>query len=691
MCSLPRSLQKVGGQSAESSFESARSIVPIILLLLTLPASAQVNSWTKPTSGNWEEPYWSLGVPPAFDHRVMLTNAGWKAVQIAWSTVQSQPQSLNVYSIDITSPVDSFNTLLLNYAGFQIPLTVNYSLTVGSNAALTMHYSALRLATPTGVGLSIGGEFNQNDSSEVTGTQLDVGWVGPGVYNLNSGLLDVGHAWVGGPYRGVFNQNGGSNSTGIIHMEPGAAYNLRAGDLTGEIYFNEDTVFRQDGGQVHFPVKIFRGEYILNNGMNYGGVTVPVYANFQNGNGSVTQTGGTNLGPIQVGAPTDSQGPGAYAISGGVIEAPSIYVGTFGDFHQSAGTVSTPATLWVRGGYFDRGAIGPATFELQGGVLVSPGITVDTGSFLQGAGTNITGQLKVGPGTRSPFDWNAYTLDGGLLTTTNTALNGADSRGGFFHNGGAHRIASELIVFGDNSGYRGFDRWKGYVLAGGELIVPNITINPDAEFAWSGGTLAHSGTLQIIAGHLFPGGSTRQFGPLQLGTAPPDWRSSHTNSTLHMPTNLAVVRFRDSRAMAWAADATLTVSNWNGSSLGGGQHRIIFGNSAAALTAQQLRQIFFRDPGGAPGLYPAKVLPSGEIVPDSATGRNPPRLAIRRQPPSAIEVIVAGDPQANYDILRSSNLLSWEFWTNGVATNGTMSFIDTDTSPPKRFYKAVLR
>jgi hypothetical protein len=38
------------------------------------------NAWTNTTSGNWEEPYWSLGVLPGPNQAVLLTNAGWKAL-----------------------------------------------------------------------------------------------------------------------------------------------------------------------------------------------------------------------------------------------------------------------------------------------------------------------------------------------------------------------------------------------------------------------------------------------------------------------------------------------------------------------------------------------------------------------------------------------------------------------------------
>ncbi len=150
-------------------------------------AGGQVNSWTKPSNGNWEEPYWSLGLLPTNGHSVMITNGGWKAVTIAQSTTQTHPESLNVNSVTVSSPLDSFNVLFFNYAGLQSPLTVN-SLTVASNAELRMLSSALRLNGPTGTGMSIGGEFNQEDSSLVIGNQIDIGYIGPGVYNLASGF-----------------------------------------------------------------------------------------------------------------------------------------------------------------------------------------------------------------------------------------------------------------------------------------------------------------------------------------------------------------------------------------------------------------------------------------------------------------------------------------------------------------------
>lgn len=47
----------------------------------------------------------------------------------------------------------------MNYAGLQTPLTTRF-MTVGSNSAVTMLYSALYPKGNAGDGLSIGGEFN---------------------------------------------------------------------------------------------------------------------------------------------------------------------------------------------------------------------------------------------------------------------------------------------------------------------------------------------------------------------------------------------------------------------------------------------------------------------------------------------------------------------------------------------------
>ena len=672
MCTLPRSCW-------------ARSAGTTVLVLSTLHSFADANSWLKPTSGNWEEPYWSQGILPNYGHAVMITNAGWKAVQIAPSTAQYYPDSLTVYSITVASPVDSYNSLLLNYAGFDRPVTANYNITVGPNAAITMFSSALRLNGPPGVGLSIGGEFNQNDSSHVYGNQADVGWVGPGVYNFNSGTIDLQHLFVGGPNHGIFNHNGGSNATRIVHLESGGEYNFRDGDFNGEVYFGENAIFRQDGGRLHSPLTIFRGQYILNGGVNFGDVTIPVYAEYQNGDAAAYQNGGTSLGSIYLGG----QGSGSYIISNGVVQAPTIAVRMGGAFRQAGGTVSTPSALNVRGGSCCRGQSVYAYFNLDGGALSSTGMDVALASATQTGGTNqLAGDLTIS--FPAWYGSSRYTLNGGLLTASNTIVSWP--QGGFVQNGGTHRIANQLTISESSSAYD----VRGYVLNGGQLIVPNIVVSGRARFERSGGTLTQTGTITLISSHIYAGPGTQQFGALGLGTLVPSYNSLETNSTLHMPSDPSIVRFRNSAAQVWPADATLVVTGWNGSQAGGGSHRIIFGNSSAALTSQQLAKIFFRTPGGlAYGTYQAKILPTGEIVPDGLppTGHNPSRLAIRKLPDSTVQITVTADPGYNYGVLTSTDLATWNLWTNRVATNGTFTVVDPNSVewwPYRRFYKAVL-
>src|SRR5581483_6808891 len=79
------------------------------LLSLAVRCGAQDNIWTSATSGNWQDASWSLGILPATNHTIWLTNYGWKAVQIGSATAQNFPQSLNVNAINISSPTNSFN------------------------------------------------------------------------------------------------------------------------------------------------------------------------------------------------------------------------------------------------------------------------------------------------------------------------------------------------------------------------------------------------------------------------------------------------------------------------------------------------------------------------------------------------------------------------------------------------------
>src|SRR5881394_1851004 len=108
-------------------------------------AHAQVtNSWIKPGSGDWQDQTaWSLGVPPAQNQTIMLTNQGWKAVAIGPATVASFSNSMTISNLTIQGAWDTENVLLLNYFGTAVPLTVLNGLTLRDMAQIQNFNSGL--------------------------------------------------------------------------------------------------------------------------------------------------------------------------------------------------------------------------------------------------------------------------------------------------------------------------------------------------------------------------------------------------------------------------------------------------------------------------------------------------------------------------------------------------------------------
>jgi len=87
------------------------------------------------------------------------------------------------------------------------------------------------------------------------------------------------------------------------------------------------------------------------------------------------------------------------------------------------------------------------------------------------------------------------------------------------------------------------------------------------------------------------------------------------------------VQFRHSRNLhRWSPGAYLVVKNWHGSANGGGANQFRVGNSKAGLSPEQLDLILFNNPANLPpGDYSARMLPTGEVVPNA-----PIRIALSR-------------------------------------------------------------
>jgi hypothetical protein len=620
-------------------------------------ARAQTNSWTNSASGDWQDAYWLLGLPVA-NQNVSLTNAGWKAVAIGAATVQNFADTLNIYSLTISSPTNSYNTLLLNFAGTNTPLTVEY-VTVASNSALTLLSSALFLDGPNGAGMQLGGVFNQNDSV-VSGQQVNIGYIGPGVYNFNSGILSISNLWVGAPFAGVVHQNGGTNRT-LLTVVEGAEYDLNDGYFNSMIYFVNTGTFRQRGGIMDVPLTIASGHYALEGGVHLGAITVPSPTGAGGyGGGDVVQTGGANVGNMDVG----QNGGGSYTLSNGLCSG-RLFIHNMGYYTQWNGTLIGGDVIIDGGPVYEKGGGGRLLmggFALYGGTASCSSMIASGNYDQRNATNNVAGTLTVFG------EFGRFSSDG-MLCASNLNLS-------LFHNEGAAKsvffngttvVTNELLVY-DIPGFQG----------NGTLIVSNITLASGTSFFFSG-EIFQSGIFSMADSIVGLSLNLGQMGRLQLDTG--------TNSDLRFDSPPCNIAFADSSGMLWS-NQILTLKQWSGSLYGGGQHRISFGTNAAGLTPQQLSQIQFQNPAGlAPGNYPARILATGEIVPDTGAPL-PPMMNLSSSTNGAMRLSLGGDIGRTYTIEASTDLVHWNAWTNQLNTSGTMTLDDYDpTNYARRFYR----
>jgi hypothetical protein len=575
----------------------------------------QTNSWTSPVSGNWEDLHWSLGMLPGTNQTILLTNAGWKALALWPGTAQNHPETFHVDAITVTSPTNSFNTLLLNFTGLQTPLVLGNtnvnvpgSLIINPGSALVMFSSALQVqnalngGNPQGA-FSIGGTFTESDSSRVTAGFLRLGDIGPAVYNLSNSTLAVDAEFVSG-FPTTFNHQSGTNTATSLDLA--GEYDLFTGFFGGVINFRGGT-FKQMGGTVSAGLQFTFGSYLLAGGtLSSPGLALPIppAAGFVR-DGSVLQTGGTHFtGIISIGTlGPGSLGTGSYVLSNGVLYASGgVFMGPPGNFTQWGG-FQTNAGINLQG-TLDRFSVPqPSAYTLAGGLILTPSLNISVGTFTQSGGSNlVSGNVTLSSASGKA---NIYNLNGGRLADLNTTVD-SSTDGGFFQSGGIHIVTNLLTLT------RQITNFAGYVLSGGQLITQNIQVDGGTAFHHTGGTITHAGLLTLANGTWDEQTGGQQFGQLQLSVI------NATNSTLSLPTNIpCVLQFAASSSLTWSNQAALAIENWSGSLSGGGNQRLIFGNSASALSTQQLNQIRFHNPAGlSPGTYPARMLPTGEITPD---------------------------------------------------------------------------
>jgi hypothetical protein len=220
-----------------------------------------------------------------------------------------------------------------------------------------------------------------------------------------------------------------------------------------------------------------------------------------------------------------------------------------------------------------------------------------------------------------------------------------------------------------------------YELRAGTLTARNFDIGPGSELRLQGGVISNTGLFIMRGGAIRASGQTQQLGQLQVvGEAVSVCNSSQpAGSTLDMgvssATGATLVRFRDSRDVPWSG-APLSILNWSPSTNGFGPDHMFVGTNAQGVTASQLSQLVFVNPFGWPlGTYPARMLPTGEIVPGV-----PPALGFTRTSNSLI-LSWPGD----FELVTATNVTGPYVPIPGASSPLTIAFTD-----PQRYFRLRL-
>lgn len=466
------------------------------------PADGATNNWTKPSSGSWEEQaHWSAGLLPDATQSVVFTNPGWKALAIGAGTAQNFPQSMRVQSLSVGAPVDSHNTLLMNWSGFERPLQTT-SLMVGSNSAVLVQGSALEVISTSTDGttgnLLLGGTFIQSDYSQVkVHGWLDIGrFGGPGAYYLTNGTLSVNMSEsMGGFGPGKLVQYGGSNNVSSLQVSIEGEYHLHGGQATatngitvGFGDFADYASFYQYGGSVNADT-VINGNYVLNGGSITGRMSVPGNT-FQRVDGSVLQNGGTNFAvSMDLGHPNRFGGAAIYVLSNGVVRVDSSTTFRGGWFFQYNGLHTIASNFIMQGTWVGPGNVS-AEYFLGGGTLSVGALTAQAAGFQQDGGSNlIAGALTLSAAPPSPFEpppqAGRYTLGGGLLSARNVIVNATASGLAQFTQDGGHVEIGEMRL-GERQ-FTATDARGEFLLTGGSFRCTNLNF-VTGSFRQTGGT-----------------------------------------------------------------------------------------------------------------------------------------------------------------------------------------------------------
>ncbi len=471
----------------------------LVHFLTGLAAFGQVNSWTKPTSGAWEESVWSLGILPNSSQTIEFTNAGFKAVSISPATVSGFPGSLTINHLDVFGPTNSSNTLLMNFFGTNPPLRVVNGANVGTNGRILNSSSGLLINA--GHLTITNGSVAQDGGFVIVGDEIDVS----GTYNLTNGLVQTPSLLVGGGVnQGLFTQVGGTNSAVDLVVRAASAtasYNLSGGVLSAgsEEIFSSLTAlatFTQMGGSNTVTNALtLQGSatssnpfgpsvalYILNGGqLSAGTLLLGSYSSFAQSNGTTTVSGAVEF---NTGSPfflTTS------FLAGGTLTAANVGFAGAGEGLEQTGGTLVVSNLLSFGGFTFEPPLGFALYDFAGGLLMASNIEILANFSIGSAG----GQ------TRRITNPGFFRLGGGGTVTTAT-IN--EQLGRFI------LAATAMIDMGGGAGKLAFAKSSSQAWTNGAIL---------SVLNWSGSTNG-GGSDQLFFGANASGLTLTQLAQIQF-------------------------------------------------------------------------------------------------------------------------------------------------------------------------------
>jgi hypothetical protein len=636
-----------------------------------VPATGSINYWIKGATGAWQETNsWSLHMLPSASQSIFITGS-WLNVSVNPDTKWNYPETLTVGDVTVGG---SATTFMLDWISTNVPFHALNGLTVLGESPTNRN---TLLCLESGLFVDSRGLYVTNgqviqDGGFIHVTNADT-WLNNAEFYLTNGFFDVATLWLGfaptNQYShgtAAFFQYGGTVTASNIYdgsVGSSNVYNIYGGELNaGSITIGEisSADFNQYGGRVTAGGISLSSQSVTGDHYNLfdGELTTGALNMFSYWGSEVFfQSGGTNrasslsLSSIVLGGDT------RYILGDGLLLSSNEFFGFNATLEQDGGKHIVTGTLTLQG-QADRYGTDFAWCLVTNSYLSAPNFKLQCGWLRIGNSlVSVADTLYLNLAAENSR-FSEIGLSSGTLSCSNAISDGAGSD---ISQSGGSFIVTNFFKFGGHRDWYGYD-YPVYTFSGGTFVSPNIELDAEWTIGSSGttGRIVNTGYFQQ-SGILDIGDANEHLGRFILGD--PVVRTQTgvavgTNAMINFTGTSTILAFADSSHEAWSSSNLLMVANWNGELNGGGQHQLKFGSNGLGLTAGQVGHIRFVNPAGFPtGTYAAKILSTGEVVPDapgvsaSVSGNG----------------IVISWPDSSYSLQFATNVLGP--WTNLVATS----------------------